>query len=215
MKDKNSFALVICCFVEKRLNKFLKNFKEINPGIEFDLYFVHNCVEPTEIKNRYVRTDDEIHNVKSLIKNFKFKNKHIFERINIGEDLGAYHDVFNTLKDEYRYFFFMNEATILYENNWMKKFYDTYERNELIFATTPQICDGIKYRFCLPSTYWSVRSDFGKKMIWNKPLNRSDAELQEMELVYPQVKEHGGFVAQVGYKLMGYKNIDKYQEGLY
>ena len=112
-------------------------------------------------------------------------------------------------------FFFMNEATKIYENFWMKKFYDTYENNPLIFAATPQICRGIKYKYCLPTTYWSVRSDFGKKMIWEKALNRSDAELQEMELVYPQVKKHNGFVAQVGYKYMGYKNQDQYHEGLY
>lgn len=215
MEDKNNFALVVCCFLKERLEKFLKNFKEINPGLEFDLYFIHNCIEPTEIKNRYIRSDDEIISVKNLINNFDYPNKKIIERINIGEDMGAYHSSFNLLKDKYKYFFFMNEATILYKDNWMKKFYDTYESNELIFAATPQLCHGIKYKYCLPTTYWSIRSDFGKKMIWNMPLNRFDAELQEMELVYPQVKEHGGFVAQVDYKLMGYKNLDKFYEGTY
>lgn len=212
----NKIALIISVFVHERLEKFLKTFIPEKMGVNADVYFIHNLFEDALIKNRFYRKETDIQNIFSLLRDLKYERV-VIERANIGEDMGAYHFAFNKLKGCYDYFFFLNEAATINQENWLKKVYDAYESDQNVLAVTPQICDGHEYRFCLPTTYWSIRTSFGEKMKWYQPLCRADSEHQEMTLVWPQVKEQGGVVAQVGDGTMiSYKNnFNFYSEGLY
>lgn len=186
----NDFCIIICAFIPERLEKFLPNFKERPLGVGADVYFIHNLFKNNETVNRFERTEEDRDKVSKFLFNFNYPNKVVINRENIGEDLGAYHFAFNLLKDKYKYFFFLNEAATINKDFWLKDFYDLYEHNDDVVAASPQVCPGIKYRYCMPTTYWSIRSSFGKIMDWPQPKSRADSEIQEMELVWPQAQKH-------------------------
>jgi hypothetical protein len=217
MKD---FCVVVMSYLPNRLEGFLNQINAFQLGIDndkVDIVFIHNLFNNKKVVNRLERTEEQICQVIDMLRNFEIDNKIVIERENVGEDMGAYHFAFNFLKHQYKYFFFINEVTQIHCNNWLKKFYDVYESNSKILATTPNICPGHRFQLCLPTTYWSIRSSFGMNMYWKKPMSRHDCERQEMEMVWPQVRITGGFVAQVGNgsNIMTYKNPVWGGEGLY
>jgi hypothetical protein len=212
----NDFCLLICAFIPERLEKFLPNFKDKELGVGADVFFIHNLFKNKEIKNRFERSEESIEKVSELLFNFDYPNKAVINRENVGEDMGAYHFGFNLLKEKYKYFFFLNEAATINKSNWLKDFQDLYEKNENVVAASPQVCPGHRYTYCMPTTYWSIRSSFGKTIDWPTPKSRADAEIQEMELVWPQAQKSGKLIAQVGGgQIISYKNQTFNPEGVY
>ena len=212
----NEFCIIIASFIPERMEKFLPNFKEKSLGIDADVFFIHNLFKKNGVVNRFERTEESRTKISNLLFDFDYHNKVVINRENIGEDMGAYHFAFNLLKSKYKYMFFLNEAATINKDNWLKDFYNMYERNNDVVAASPQVCPGIKYKYCMPTTYWSLRSDFGNIMNWPTPRNRADAEIQEMELVWPQAQKYGKLIAQVGEgQIISYKNQTFNTEGVY
>lgn len=206
-------ALVVIAYNTDRLKRFLPNLFTTDLGTHHHLYFIHNSFEVPEIQSRSYRTQDQISEVSLLLRYFPHP-KIIIERENVGEDLGAQWYAYNLLKDKYKYLFFINEAATINKPGLLKEVCKVFDENPEVMALSPQVCKGIDYPYCLPSTYWGIRTSFDLK--WNKPLSRGDAEIQEMTLVYPQVNSQGYKIAQIGSgDWVSYKNPTLYAEGFY
>lgn len=205
-------AVIIIAFHADRFEKFLTTFQINDPSI-CDFYIVHNLFEPTDIKNRCIRNKESLDKLNSLISKFQFSYI-LVERDNIGEDLGAQRHMFMQLKDKYDVLFFLNEAAIINDPLWLEKTLSMYSSNSDIVSCSPQVCRGIQFPYCMPTTYWSVRTNF--KFEWPEPRSRQDSENQEMTLIWPQAKKQGKFIAQVGKgDLISYKNMIQFPEGVY
>ena len=211
---KKPFALAVNCFHIDRLRPFLDNLREVfKSETPCDLYFIHNKFEVEAVKNRYTRSQEEVDQVSELLDSFDM-NHTVIDRDNIGEDVGASHHFYTLHKQNYDYMFFMNELTKIHRKGWIDDFYKYYEANPDAVAATTQVCRGIRYPYCMPTTYWSIRTSFDLK--WEAPRNRTDAGIQEMELVWPQANSQGKFIAQVGDgSWLSYKNGTTFSEGLY
>jgi len=192
------FAIITHVFRYVSIERYLKSFNSFTSGENYDLYLIHNKFEPKHIVNRYIRSEDEIHNIENILNLYKNKtNATILERENIGEDLGAFRYGYNLLKNKYKYYFFIGEKTIFKKNNWLSEFKNILENKE-VGAVCPQIGKGIKYPFCLKTTYFCIKDYVLSTLNWPEPLNRKDAELQEMELFYPHIKSLNLYCANVG-----------------
>ncbi len=207
-----SCAVIIIAFHADRFEKFLTTFKIDNPSI-CEFYIVHNCIEPTDIKNRFIRSKESIDRLNLLISKFQFPYT-LVERNNIGEDVGAQRHMFIQLKDKYDVLFFLNEAAVVNDPFWLEKTLAMYSSNSDIVSCSPQVCRGIEFPYCMPTTYWSVRTNFN--FDWPEPKSRQDSEAQEMRLIWPQAKAQGKVIAQVGKgDIISYKNMIQFPEGVY
>lgn len=205
---------MINAFFPERISRCLQSLREIEAGHKYDLTIIHNAIEPVNITNRIVRSNEQILSVDRLIdsdlKLTECNKKQVLRRENIGEDLGSfryYHATQNW--ESYPIIFFVNEITV-FKPGWLKKTVDYIKIYPRVGAFSPQVCKGINFPLCLKSTYWGGTRGFLKHLLWPEPLSRSDAELQEMELVYPQAKKLGYDVAQIGngFNLMNYTYPD-------
>jgi len=183
-------------------------------------YFIHNIFDVKA--NRSRRTPEEVDKVRTLLTEFNYPNKVVIERENVGEDLGAYHFFFNLFKEKYEYFFFLNEAATLVSDNWLKPFLDCYQDNLDVVARGPIILRNTRlpeHKYVICFTFWSLRTSFGKEMIWPAPTNRFESKAQEMELIWNQANSKGFKIAQVGTgtSLLKYNicNTDSVGVGLY
>lgn len=211
----SKFAVIVASYVSDRAQRFCKNLESVPFGdVDYDLYFVHNTIENSEVTNRWEpRTPQEINEVSETLRAYKGK-KTIIERENVGEDVGAYRYAYLKLKHNYKYMFFVNEVCTIHKPGWLKGFYDFYEEHPDVVATTPQMCTGHKYPYALPTTYWSLRSSF--ELEWPEPRSRDDAQIQEMELVWPQANAQNKKLGQVGDgHWFSYKNQTCFSEGVY
>ena len=196
VSKRKPFAIVVVCFLPERLRAFLESFYTHSVGTtEHDLYLIHNAWEVSGVENRYVRTKEQVDELTSIMRGCNYP-KTILERENIGEDVGAHWHAYNLLKKKYDYIFFVNEVATINEDNWLDGFYEAYENNLDIVAASPQVCPGIEYVYCMPTTYWRIRTDF--PIDWTCPKSRAESELQEMELVWPQAQKARKHIAQVG-----------------
>jgi len=203
---KNTFGIFVPVYWENRVKRFVDSFVKHNPGADFKLHFVHNCYENSEFGNRIdergVRSKEEIESINSFLYSLssipELNNPEIILRNNIGEDFGANRHGYYLNKGKYEYILFINELFKILKDDWLKKFLDCYTNNEDVVATSSAVCRGIRYEWCLRGTCWGARDSFLQKMVWPEPTARADCELQEMELVWPQVKSLGFNVAQVG-----------------
>ena len=202
-------GLVISCFNPKRLHNFLPLLHWRKMGCPADLIFVHNKLEISGVENRYVRKPEEVREVTKLIYSFNYNGvKSIIERENVGEDMGAYHHVFNLFMNYYSHMFFLNEAATIVCDNWLSKIHEGYDFDPSVVAVTPQVCPSTTHPYCLTSTFWGMKTDFGRLIGWPTPKSREDCESQEMSLIWPQAHSNYLKIAQVGSgeDILFYKN---------
>jgi hypothetical protein len=198
MLDK--FVILVGVFHINRITEFFKSFYDNPPGVDYDIYFIHNCYEVDNVVNTYTRTNEEI----DLINKFLLEQKelhpeiNIVNRANIGRDMGALWHGYNLVKGNYKYYFFINERVRIKIPNWLKLFQDAYGEDPKLGALTPQLCGGHKYPWCLRCLFWSQTNESIKDMDWWEPRNRQDAHIQEMEMVYPHVSKLGLRCKQLG-----------------
>ena len=197
------FCLVVICYDANLLEKFIKNLEKFSIGTPADIYFVHNAfeVEGFEMNRGKPRSQEQVNEIREIIKNSSLKNKVLIERDNVGEDVGAQRFIFNLLKHKYKYFFFINEFVPPLCNNWLKGFWDLFENNDKVVVLGPKLVKKAdpKHKYILTTTYWGIRSSFGiKDFIWPPPMNRAEVKAQEMELLYQQVIPKGYCFGQVG-----------------
>ena len=197
LKDK--FAIIVGVFHIHRITEFMRTFWDKNPGADYDLYLVHNSIEPTDIENTYRRSDEEIQQIKDFLLAEKERHQEItiVDRINTGRDLGSLWHGYNLVRDQYKYYFFLNERVKIKQDNWLKLSKDAYD-DPKIGAVGIQVCGGHKYPWCLRCFFWSQKDEAIKTMDWWEPKNRADAHIQEMELVYSHVKSLGLKCKQIG-----------------
>jgi hypothetical protein len=229
---QKKFVVVVAVFHHRRIKRFVETFFNFDPGCDYDLYFVHNKFPHKNARENKI--EQELKDISNLL--FETKNKYdnisIIERTNLGEDMGAYHHAKTLLLDKYEYFFFINELTVIKSNGWLKEFLDIFELMPNVAASGPQICSGMdgyhNEKWCIKSTYWAIRNSVLKNIVWKQPLWRGNhdeisAGWQEMKLIYPQVKNMGMNIYQVGtgFNLMNYVSDDGKEcsfpgrEGLY
>jgi hypothetical protein len=215
------FVVVVAVFHHRRIKRFVETFFNFDPGCEHDIYFVHNkFFNP---KARENKSQEELTNISNLLtetKN-KYNNVYVIERNNIGEDFGAYHHAKNCLLDQYKYFFFMNELTVINNNGWLEVFKNIFNTMPNVAAAGPQICSDGRYNepWFIKSTYWAIRNSVLKWLIWETPTwrgpdnwigNEENIEestyWQEVKLVGPQIRAKGMSAYQdgSGYNWMNY-----------
>lgn len=200
MFNEKKYLLIIAVYVPDRFYSFLKSFYNFNPGIEYDMLYVYNYYDKDEYNNRWIIEDCHKKCLLETILNDinSHSNHKLILRENIGEDLGAYREGYLRYKNQYKYIFFINEASIIKNNNWLKIFYDIFENNENFALLAPQIFHGHQYKYAVKSTFFSIKTKCFQEFIWHEPFNRNDAQLQEMELFYPFVKNQNLICGQVG-----------------
>ena len=205
MKD-NTFGIFVPVYWENRVKRFVDSFIKHSPGSKFKLHFVHNCYEKAEFGNRIdergSRPAQEIEAINEFLYSLssipELNDPVIILRDNVGEDFGAQRHSYNIFKGEYEYIFFISDLCMILQEGWLKKFEDCYLENIDVAATSSAICRGIRFPWHLRGTSWGARDSFLQKMYWPPPTSREDCEIQEMELVWPQVKSMGYNAAQVG-----------------
>ena len=204
---KESFCIIVPVFWKNRITRFIESLEKNPPGCEFDIVFVHNFYEKETHHNRIDatkgrRTDEEADFINYFLLTLKekelFKNSRVILRENIGEDFGATRHGYYIFKGQYKYFLFINEIIVFKQPSWLVHFKEVLDACEGIMAVSNAVCQGIKYQYCLRSSCWGGRDSFLQQMDWPISTCRQDCEIQEMEMVYPQVKALNGLCAQPG-----------------
>jgi len=211
VETKPRMALVVFAHYPKRLDVFLQSYKEHPPGCDVDIYFVQNTYDVGALNRADVRGSN-VSTVNAMIDSFRVPyktNKVTISRGNVGEDMGGHHLAHDLLKHNYEFTFFMNEACVVQQDNWLQQYIDLYDANPDVVAAGPKVLKkATEYKYMLCSTYWSLRNSWGKNMKWPAPQNRFESKAQEMQLVWPQAQMDGKLIAQIGKgsNMLHYKN---------
>lgn len=198
--ERPKTCLVVPVFWPDRLSGFLDSIKENDPGIDHDIVFVHNKFTCKEFPNRAERPKDDEQKLRDVISSYEKDDKLVIDRKNVGEDIGACRHTFKLLQDKYDYFFFANEASRAQSKGWLKRFIDFMSENDKVVACGPKVIKkpNPDHKYILCSTYWGMKSSFGKTLTWPEPTNRPQAKSQEMELLWRSANKQGYYIAQVG-----------------
>lgn len=188
-------VVIVPTFYNTRVERFIDSWHRNPPGHPCHVYFVHNCMYAGG--NRTPDMDPDRSKTASIVMNCGIKDYFHVPRFNSGEDLGAQWEGYHKTSNEYDMYFFINEIVMFNKPGWLLAHIEAYDDPE-IGATCPQICRGIRYPWCLRSTFWSARADVLKRLKWPEPKSHADAQIQEMELIYPHVKALGLNCKQVG-----------------
>lgn len=185
---------------EKLQNNFLRTMNEYDAGIDHDIVFVHNSFNVKEVENRQHRDQETAHKLYEVISSYEREDKIVLSRKNVGEDLGACRHAFNLLKNNYDYFFFANEGCRIQSDGWLSEFINFMKENPKVVACGPKVIKKPNpiHKYIVCSTYWGMKSSFGKTLVWPEPTNRPEAKSQEMELLWRRANEQGYYIAQVG-----------------
>ena len=194
--------MIVGVYLPGKLQSFLESFYSKTAGEDFDLIFVHNLegIEDANVPNTYARTAEEVKQVQNLLQTTyeQHYNVTVYERTNTGRDLGALWYGYNKVRDQYKYYCFLNERVSINTDNWLSLILEEFNSDRNIGATGPQLCKGIKYDWCFRCFYWAQTNESIKTMNWWEPKTRDDAHIQEMELVYPHVINMKYNCSQIG-----------------
>jgi hypothetical protein len=192
--EKSNTIVIIPVFYFEAIKRFLENYERFNPGIKHDILFSYNYYK-TDYSGKYFSSDEDRINILELLINFQLnykENSKILLRKNIGEDIGALREGYLHVKNQYEYYMFINEFSVILGSNWLKYIIDVYDEYPNCGASVPQVGNGMHPPdWYIKTTWWSMKNSCINQLNWPEPFNKNDCNNQEHQLFYPHVKSVG------------------------
>lgn len=194
----NKFCIIVNVYKLNRIKRFIDSLFNKNMGYPYDIYLIHNKHE-TKYINTSKRSKEEIENISNYLVDIaeKYENIRIIERENIGEAHGAYRIGYLLNRNLYKYYFFIQEYTVVIRGNFLKEYNDIFTSNNNIGLICPHIGKGHRYPYAIKTSFFCIRNELDLSD-WVEPRTRTEVELQEMEFFYTNIKNKGFDCMQLG-----------------
>lgn len=114
--------------------------KKFNPGVDMDVILVNNINYENQYEpgNVFLRSLDGANSNRGQFR--------LIERENVGASFGGYNAAYQTFKEEYDYFFFVEDDTIIFEEAYYPKFIDVLSEEKTAFAAMGLVWSGAPNR---------------------------------------------------------------------
>lgn len=169
-------------------------------GISIALYWEKNVENVLSYKidskldhSLFIVYSHENHS-KKVLSDIKGRN-HII-RPNTGADYGAAKEFFETKKNEFDRFVFLNDDILFVRNDWLDLFHKAFEMGADVVS--PCVCMNHSKKKIPRGCYWSATSKFLQELPWPEPMTKNDSYEQEMNLLPTYMKKNNKKLFQVG-----------------